>query len=103
MKNILELIKGISGRLTFLFLGFIFTACYCWAITFYTIPKENERLADVILGVLLGSCIKEAYSFLFGSTQGSQAKDDAAKDQTKTMIDALKNSNPPQQQQQSKN
>jgi len=89
-----ELIKSISGRLVFLFIGFIFTACYCWAITFYNIPKANERLADVILGVLLGSCVKEAYSYLFGSTQGSQTKDAANKDTMDNLVTQLGNSTP---------
>ena len=69
--------------------GFISAMLYCAAITFCNIPKENTRLADIILGVLLGSCIKEAYSFLFGTTSSSQAKDEAMASAQKNISDAL--------------
>jgi hypothetical protein len=40
------------------------------------IAGENKDILNVMIGVLLGS-LKDVYSFFFGSSKGSEKKDDA--------------------------
>lgn len=40
------------------------------------VAVENKDILNVMLGVLLGS-LKDVYSFFFGSSKGSEKKDDA--------------------------
>lgn len=40
------------------------------------IASENKDVLNIALGVLLGS-LKDVYSFFFGSSKGSEKKDDA--------------------------
>lgn len=40
------------------------------------VAVENKDILNVTLGVLLGS-LKDVYSFFFGSSKGSEKKDDA--------------------------
>ena len=89
--------KSISAQYKFWFLvgGAAFTCFYAYKLTFYLIPKENQNIAYLILGVLLGACIKDAYSYLFGSTESSKAKDDTIAASQKNMTTAL-NSMPPE-------
>lgn len=37
---------------------------------------ENQRMADTILGVLIGTCLASFFQFFYGSTSRSQKKDD---------------------------
>jgi hypothetical protein len=83
-----------SRTFWFLIIGAIITMAYCFCVTFMFIPKANERLADVILGVLLGSTIKDAYSYFTSSTQSSKNKDATVKDANSALIEAVKNSTP---------
>ena len=53
-----------------------FAACYIAAITFFTIPTDNIRFADTILGFLLGTIISTIVQFFFGSSKSSHAKDE---------------------------
>jgi hypothetical protein len=55
----------------------IFAMGYITAITFGTIPPENVRFADTILGVLLGTIMCQVLNFFFGSSHSSKAKSDA--------------------------
>jgi hypothetical protein len=57
-----------SGSLTFT------TMLYIFLVTFSTVPKENMRLADTILGFLLGSVLATILQFFFGTNVGSLAK-----------------------------
>ncbi len=53
-----------------LFLGFL----YVFVITFMTIPSENQRFADTILGVVISIIFGTIYNFYFGSSTGSKEK-----------------------------
>jgi hypothetical protein len=67
----------------------IFAAGYLVGITFFPIPDTNIRFADTIVGFLLGTLISTIMNFFFGSSRGSQMKDEvvkmfARKDQNET-------------------
>lgn len=49
-------------------------AVYIGFITFGTIPKDNVRFADTILGFLLGTLIATIMNFFYGSSRGSSTK-----------------------------
>ena len=53
----------------------IFAAGYIGFITFGTIPVDNQRFADTILGFLLGTVVATILQFFFGSSMGSKDKD----------------------------
>ena len=53
----------------------IFAAGYIGFITFGTIPTDNQRFADTILGFLLGTVVATILQFFFGSSMGSKDKD----------------------------
>lgn len=55
-----------------LLLGFT----YIFVITFLTIPEQNQRFADTILGVVIATIITTIYNFFFGSSKGSKDKDE---------------------------
>jgi hypothetical protein len=50
-------------------------AVYIGFITFATIPPDNIRFADTILGFLLGTCLATIFNFYYGSTASSRNKD----------------------------
>jgi len=56
-------------------IGFI----YIFLITFLTIPPENVRFADTILGVVISAMIVGIYQFIYGSSLGSKFKDSVTK------------------------
>jgi len=45
-------------------------------VTFSSIPQENVRFADTILGFMLGTVMASMFSFLLGSSFGSRVKDE---------------------------
>jgi len=49
---------------------------YVFFITFQEIPKDNQRFADTILGVVIATIITTIYNFFFGSSDGSKKKDE---------------------------
>jgi len=51
------------------------SALYIGFITFGSIPEENVRFADTILGFLLGTIVATIVQFFFGSSDGSKQKD----------------------------
>lgn len=53
----------------------LISALYIFLITFAEVPKENVRFADTIIGFLLGTCLAMVMQYLYGSTRGSQKKD----------------------------
>lgn len=53
----------------------IASCAYITFITFGNIPKGNERFADTILGFVLGTAIASIFSYFFGTTRSSGAKD----------------------------
>jgi hypothetical protein len=68
-------------RFVYYFITFwsILSATYVGAITFATIPSENVRFADTILGFVLGTMVAAMFQFLLGSSLGSRKKDEAKK------------------------
>jgi len=66
-----------SKRFIYIFATFwsIFAAGYIGFITFGTIPENNQRFADTILGFLLGTVVATILQFFFGSSMGSKEKD----------------------------
>lgn len=66
-----------SKRFIYIFATFwsIFAAGYIGFITFGTIPADNQRFADTILGFLLGTVVATILQFFFGSSMGSKDKD----------------------------
>lgn len=55
-------------------------AAYIAFVTFGTIPPDNVRFADTILGFLLGTVIATILNFFLGSSEGSKDKTEALKD-----------------------
>lgn len=53
---------------------------YLTAITFGTIPKENIRFADTILGAMITLVLATVYNYFFGSSDGSHRKTDIIED-----------------------
>jgi len=66
-----------SKRFIYYFATFwsIFASGYIAFITFGTIPPDNQRFADTILGFLLGTVVATILQFFFGSSMGSKEKD----------------------------
>lgn len=58
-----------------LFVGFL----YVFLITFTSIPTENQRFADTILGVVITMVITTIYQYFFGSSKGSSDKNNILK------------------------
>ena len=66
-----------SKRFIYVFATFwsLFAAGYIAFITFGTIPEDNQRFADTILGFLLGTVVATILQFFFGSSMGSKEKE----------------------------
>lgn len=66
-----------AKRFIYIFATFwsIFASGYIAFITFGTIPPDNQRFADTILGFLLGTVVATILQFFFGSSMGSKDKD----------------------------
>jgi hypothetical protein len=64
-------------RFVYYFVSFwsVLSATYIGFITFGTIPEDNIRFADTILGFVLGTMVASMFQFLLGSSLGSRAKD----------------------------
>ncbi len=52
----------------------IFAMCFFIGVTFGTVPESGTRMADTILGVLIGTVITGFFNFFFGSSKSSQDK-----------------------------
>lgn len=61
----------IIGLLVVVLVGFLIGAMF-----FVTVPKDNARLLDISLGVVLGA-MGTVLAFYFPSSVGSRAKDEA--------------------------
>lgn len=58
----------------------VFAMVYFSFVTFGTIPESGTRMADTILGVLIGTVITGFFNFFFGSSKSSQDKTQLLKD-----------------------
>lgn len=61
-------------RLAYLWSGF--AIFYITSISFFSIPAENVRFVDTIIGFLLGTIISAIIQFFYGSSLGSKQKDE---------------------------
>ena len=52
-------------------------AGYIFLITLTSIPPDNVRFADTVLGFILATVVATILNFFFGSSAGSKAKQDA--------------------------
>jgi len=57
----------------------IFAMAYFSFVTFGNVPAAGVRMADTILGVLIGTVLTGFFNFYFGSSKGSRDKDDKLK------------------------
>ena len=67
-----------NRRLNIMILGAVFGLVFCLLmLTFYKgdLPGEVVGIISTVSGIF-GSCLKDAYSFEFGSSRGSKEKDD---------------------------
>lgn len=78
-----------NRRLNIMILGAVFGLVFCLLmLTFYKgdLPGEVVGIISTVAGIF-GSCLKDAYSFEFGSSRGSKDKDDKI---TSTLLEKLK-------------
>jgi hypothetical protein len=61
----------------------IFAMVYFAFVTFGTVAESGVRMADTILGVLIGTVLTGFFNFFFGSSKGSKDKTDALTRATK--------------------
>lgn len=52
----------------------MFSMIYFAAVTFMNVPTGGQRVADTILGVLIGNVLGSVFAYFFGSTKGSAEK-----------------------------
>lgn len=55
----------------------IFAMTYFAFVTFGTVPASGVRMADTILGVLIGTVLTGFFNFFFGSSKSSKDKTEA--------------------------
>lgn len=55
----------------------IFAMSYFAFVTFGNVPESGIRMADTILGVLIGTVLTGFFNFYFGSSKSSKEKTDA--------------------------
>ena len=74
--------------------GSVALMCAVALIVIYFFPsKGNPEVTGGIVVCFIAS-FGEAKAYLFGTSSGRQAKDDASKETTSSLIDALKESSP---------
>lgn len=55
----------------------LFAMAYFSFVTFGTVPASGTRMADTILGVLIGTVITGFFNFFYGSSKSSKEKTEA--------------------------
>jgi hypothetical protein len=58
----------------------LLSATYIGFITFGSIPTQNVRFADTILGFVLGTLVSTIINFFYGSAHGSTDKQETLKE-----------------------
>lgn len=71
----------MAGIVTILTVGILYI------LLFIEMPQRSNDVLNVGLGVMLG-VVKETYSYIFGSSEGSTAKTAIIEAKTKELIDA---------------
>ena len=68
--------NGVGKSFVYLLATFwsLVAAGYIFMITMITIPQENVRFADTVLGFILATVVATILNFFFGSSAGSKAK-----------------------------
>jgi hypothetical protein len=81
-KVALEQADLFSKRFVYYFAAFwsFFATGYISFITFGSVPMDNVRFADTVLGFLLGTIIATIIAFFYGSSSSSRAKDHMLED-----------------------
>ena len=76
-----------SKRFIYYFASFwsVSAVVYIGFITFATIPKDNIRFADTIIGFLLGTVVATILNFFYGTSKSSQDKTDKMAEMAKEM------------------
>ncbi len=76
-----------SKRFIYYFAAFwsVCAVVYIACITFATIPEQNVRFADTILGFLLGTVVATILNFFYGTSKSSQDKTDKMAEMAKEM------------------
>jgi hypothetical protein len=87
-KAALEQEDLFSKRFIYYFAAFwsLFATGYISFITFGSVPFDNVRFADTVLGFLLGTIIATMIGFFYGSSSSSRNKDGVLED----FVDKLK-------------
>jgi len=77
-----------SKRFVYYFATFWSLACvlYIGAITFGTIPEDNVRFADTVLGFLLGTLVAQIINYFYGSSVGSKKSGDTIREVVKNVV-----------------
>ena len=69
-KRFVYLLAAIIVALTFI---------YDFVMLHYSVPTENKDLCNIVAGALNTSCLASVVGFFFGSSAGSQSKDNLLK------------------------
>jgi hypothetical protein len=86
-NNALAQSDVFSKRFIYYFAAFwsVCAVVYIGFITFATIPEQNVRFADTILGFLLGTIVATFMNFFYGTSKSSQDKTDKMAEMAKEM------------------
>ena len=58
----------------FALLIFSFSAIVVFLLFFVSIPEENQRIVDMVIGIVVGTGLVSVIQFFFGSSKGSKDK-----------------------------
>jgi hypothetical protein len=72
-------------RFIYLFAWFwsVTSILYFFAVTFMKVPPEGRDFANIILGFLVGTAVTTIFAFFYGSSKGSQDKNNMIKGEKK--------------------
>ena len=72
----------VVRRFIYLFAWFwsIVSVGYFFAVTFLKVPPEGRDFANIILGFLVGTAVTTIFAFFYGSSKGSQDKNNMIKE-----------------------